>query len=77
MILRKAQNIFMPKNIDLITIIIPLEGIDKIKAKKRRKNILNNHASQCACGLKANCTTAFDKVIIICRLSFSDKNAQS
>ena len=55
----------MPKNIDLITIIITLEGIDEIKAKKWRKNILSNHASQCASGLKANCTTAFDKVIVI------------
>ena len=55
----------MPKNIDLINIIISLEGIDEIKAKKWRKNILNNHASQCASGLKANCTTAFEKVIVI------------
>ena len=30
----RAASIFMPKNIDLITIIIILEGIDKIKAKK-------------------------------------------
>ena len=30
MSLRRAQNIFMPKNINSITIIITLEGIEKI-----------------------------------------------
>ena len=29
--LRRAQNVFMPKNINCITIIITLEGIEKIK----------------------------------------------
>ena len=29
---RRAQNIFIPKNIDCITIIISSEGIEKIKA---------------------------------------------
>ena len=32
--LRRAQNIFMPKNINCITIIITLEGIKKIKTEK-------------------------------------------
>ena len=34
MSLRRAQNIFMPKNINSITIIIALEGIEKIKTEK-------------------------------------------
>ena len=34
MSLRRAQNIFMPKNINSITIIITLEGIEKRKTKK-------------------------------------------
>ena len=32
--LRRAQNIFMPKNINSITINIFLEGIEKIKTEK-------------------------------------------
>ena len=47
--LRRAQNIFMPKNINYITIIITLEGIKKIKKKKQQQqqqqNSVNNHAS--------------------------------
>ena len=34
MSLRRAQNIFMPKNINSIPINITLEGIEKIKLKK-------------------------------------------
>ena len=34
MSLRRAQNIFMPKNINSITIIITLEGTEKIKTEK-------------------------------------------
>ena len=34
MSLRRAQNLFMPKNINSITIIITLEGIEKKKLKK-------------------------------------------
>ena len=34
MSLSRAQNIFMPKDINSITIIIPLEGIEKIKTEK-------------------------------------------
>ena len=34
MSLRRAQNIFMPKNINSITINIFLEGIEKIKTEK-------------------------------------------
>ena len=33
---RSAQNIFMPKNINCITIIITLEGIEKIKTEKKK-----------------------------------------
>ena len=45
MSLRRAQNIFMPKNINAITIIIFLEGIEKIKTEKNdKKNSLNNLA---------------------------------
>ena len=33
-VLRGAQNIFMPKNINSITIIITLEGIEKINTEK-------------------------------------------
>ena len=32
--LRRAQNIFMPKNINSITIIITLEGIERINTEK-------------------------------------------
>ena len=43
MSLRRAQNIFMPKNINSITINITLEGIEKIKTeKKRQQNTLQN-----------------------------------
>ena len=35
MSLRRAQNIFMPKNINSITIIITSEGIEKIKTEKK------------------------------------------
>ena len=35
--LRKAYTIFMPKNINCITIIITLEGITEIKTKKKTK----------------------------------------
>ena len=34
MSLRRAQNIFMPKNINSVTINITLEGIEKIKTEK-------------------------------------------
>ena len=34
MSLRRAQNIFMPKNINSIPINITLEGIEKIKTEK-------------------------------------------
>ena len=34
MSLRRAQNIFMPANINSITIIITLEGTEKIKTEK-------------------------------------------
>ena len=43
---RRAQNIFMPKNINSITGNIALEGTGKIKTEKKgRQNSLNNHAS--------------------------------
>ena len=32
--LRRAQNIFMPKNINSITIMITLEGIEEINTEK-------------------------------------------
>ena len=32
--LRRAQNIFVPKNINSITILITLEGIEKINTEK-------------------------------------------
>ena len=34
MSLNRAQNIFMPKNINSITINITLEGIEKVKTEK-------------------------------------------
>ena len=37
MSLRRAQNIFMPKNVNSITINIFLEGIEKIKTDKNDK----------------------------------------
>ena len=38
--LRRAQNIFMPKNINSITINITLEGIEKIKTEKNDNKTL-------------------------------------
>ena len=40
MSLRRAQNIFMPKNINSITINITLEGIEKIKTEKNDNKTL-------------------------------------
>ena len=40
MSLRRAQNIFMPKNINSITIIITLEDIEKIKTEKNDNKTL-------------------------------------
>ena len=37
---RRAQNIFMPKNINSITIDITLEGIEKIKTEKNDNKTL-------------------------------------
>ena len=46
MSLRRVQNMFMPKNINSVTIMITLEGIEKRKTwKKWQQNSLNNHAS--------------------------------
>ena len=43
MSLRRAQNIFMPKNINSITINITLEGTEKIKTEKKwQQNSLKN-----------------------------------
>ena len=41
--LRRAQNIFMPKNINSITIIITLEGIEKINTEK----MTTKHSEEC------------------------------
>ena len=35
--MRRAQNIFILKDINCITIIITLEGIEKIKSKKKQR----------------------------------------
>ena len=40
MSLRRAQNVFMPKNINSITINITLEGIEKIKTEKNDNKTL-------------------------------------
>ena len=40
MSLRRAKNIFMPKNINSITINITLEGIEKIKTEKNDNKTL-------------------------------------
>ena len=40
MSLRRAQNIFMPKNINSITINITLEGIEEIKTEKNDNKTL-------------------------------------
>jgi len=40
MSLRRAQNIFMPKNINSITINITLEGTEKIKTEKNDNKTL-------------------------------------
>ena len=38
MSLRRAQNIFMPRNINSITINITLEGIEKLKTENKNDN---------------------------------------
>ena len=38
--LRRAQDIFMPKNINSITINVTLEGIEKIKTEKNDNKTL-------------------------------------
>ena len=38
--LRRAQNIFMPKNINSVTIIITLEGIERINTEKNDNKML-------------------------------------
>ena len=40
MSLRRALNIFMPKNINSVTINITLEGIEKIKTEKNYNKTL-------------------------------------
>ena len=41
--MRRAQNIFILKNINCLTVVITLEGIEKIKPeKKRQENSLKN-----------------------------------
>ena len=40
MSLKRAQNIFMPKNINSITINITLEGTEKIKTEKNDNKTL-------------------------------------
>ena len=40
MSMRRAQNIFMPKNINSIAINITLEGIEEIKTEKNDKKTL-------------------------------------
>ena len=42
MSLRRARNIFMPKNINSITISITLEGTEKIKTEKNDNETLKN-----------------------------------
>ena len=39
--LRRAQNIFMLKSINSITIIVTLEGTEKIKTEKQRNSLKN------------------------------------
>ena len=35
--MRRAQNIFIRKNIDCVTIVITLEGIQKLQTEKKNK----------------------------------------
>ena len=35
--MRRAQNIFIRKNIDCVTIIITLEGIQKLQTEKKKQ----------------------------------------
>lgn len=49
-----AQNIFMPKNVNCINIIITLEGVEKIQETEKKKKTTNQsdqsrgHASKLA-----------------------------
>ena len=44
--LRRAQNIFMPKNINSITIIITLEGIERINTEKMKTKLSEQSRTQ-------------------------------
>ena len=44
--LRRAQNIFMPKNINSITIIITLEGIERIDTEKMTTKLSEQSRTQ-------------------------------
>ena len=44
--LRRAQNIFMPKNINSITIIITLEGIERINTEKMTTKLSEQSRTQ-------------------------------
>ena len=44
--LRRAQNIFMPKNINSITIIISLEGIERINTEKMTTKLSEQSLTQ-------------------------------
>ena len=44
--LRRAQNIFMPKNINSITIIINLEGIERINTEKMTTKLSEQSRTQ-------------------------------
>ena len=44
--LRRAQNIFMPKNINSITIIITLEGIERINTERMTTKLSEQSRTQ-------------------------------
>ena len=62
-----AQNIFMPKNVNCINIIITLEGVEKIQETEKKKwqqTSRINHAGMWA-NWPAKCATMLGKVMII------------
>lgn len=48
MVLRRAQTIFMPKSINCVTMIITLEGIERIKNSKKKTTKQSEESRECS-----------------------------
>ena len=63
---RKVHNIFIPTNINCTTIIIILEGIEKLKTKETQSEQLSKYLSKLKPIVPTKCATMYDKVTLIC-----------